>query len=127
DFGYSVLRTAYQRSWIGAERSCLSIRRPTLDEIFPLPFEDEWHVRADDCLVFGASYANARKRYLAKSLVKYRVHDRNCFFGRPVDPFATYSRRVAINRLFEHLERKLCLNIERLADFHHREFCTIES
>jgi glycosyltransferase involved in cell wall biosynthesis len=127
DFGYSLLRTAYERVWIGAETSCLSIRRPTLNKIFPLPFDDEWRVRADDCLVFGASYANARKRYLAKSLIKYRVHGNNCFYGRPVDTSATYSRRVAINRLFEYLERKLCLNIERLADSHHREFCTIES
>jgi hypothetical protein len=127
DFGYSLLRTAFKGVWIGAETTCLSIRRATLNKILPLPFVDEWRVRADDCLVFGASFANARKRYLAKALVNYRVHGNNCFYGRPEEPSAIYTRRVAINRLFEHFERKLCLNIERLADSYHREFCTIEA
>ena len=34
---------------------------------------------------------------------------------------------MAINQLFEYLEGKLHYNISRLAEFHHREFCTIES
>ena len=65
DLGYSVIFTAFQREWIGAPTSCLSIRRRVLSQILPLPFTDDWRVRADDCLVFGASLAGARKRYLA--------------------------------------------------------------
>ncbi len=57
DFGYSVLRTVYQRAWIGGPTSCLSLRRNILNKILPLPFVEEWRVRADDCLVFGASLA----------------------------------------------------------------------
>ena len=126
DLGYSVVLTAYLRQWIGAPTSCLSMRRCVLEKILPLPFVDAWRVRADDCLVFGSSLAGARKRYLAQPLVRYRVHDNNLFFGRPVDRSANYRRHLAINALFEHLERKLCYNVPRLADFHHREFCTIE-
>lgn len=127
DFGYSVLHTAHLHSWIGAATSCLSIRRRILDKFLPLPFEDEWQVRADDCLVFGASLVRARKRYLAQPLVNYRVHQRNFHRGRASDPSATYRRRLAINRLFEHFQRKLCYNATQLAEFHHREFCTIET
>ena len=125
DFGYSVILTACLRDWIGGPTSCLSMRRATLEKILPLPFLDSWRTRADDCLVFGASLAGARKFYLARALVRYRVHDQNQFCGRSPDKFAVYRRRLAINTLFEHLERKLCFNFERLAEFHHREFCTI--
>jgi hypothetical protein len=101
------------------------MRRRLLEKILPLPFVDDWRTRADDCLVFGASLAGARKYYLAQPLVAYRVHDGNHLCGRTPDRFAVYRRRVAINRLFEHLERTLSYNVARLADFHHREFRTI--
>jgi glycosyltransferase involved in cell wall biosynthesis len=125
DLGYSVVLAAYLRDWIGAPTSCLSMRRAVLEKILPLPFVDEWRTRADDCLVFGASLAGARKYYLAQPLVRYRVHGANAFCGQPPDKFGVYRRRLAINRLFEYLERKFSYNVARLGDFHHREFCTI--
>ncbi len=126
DLGYSVIRTAYSKEWIGAGTSCLSMRRHVLERILPLPFVDDWRTRADDCLVFGASLVGARKRFLAQPLVRYRVHSNNHFCGRKPDPAATYRRRLAINRLFEYLQRQQCYNIRQLADFPHREFETIE-
>jgi glycosyltransferase involved in cell wall biosynthesis len=125
DLGYSAIVTACQREWIGAPTSCLSIRRATLEKILPLPYLDSWRTRADDCLVFGSSLAGARKFYLGQALVRYRVHALNQHCGRKPDKFAVYRRRLAINTLYEHLERKLCFNFDRLAEFHHREFCTI--
>lgn len=127
DFGYSVLSTAYQHRSIGAATSCLSMRRPILNRILPLPFVDDWRVRADDCLVFGSSLAPAQKRYLAQPLVRYRVHERNYYHGKLADKSSTYRRRLAINRLFQYLEEKFGYNMQRLAEFHHREFCAIES
>jgi glycosyltransferase involved in cell wall biosynthesis len=126
DFGYTVLRAAYLREWVGASTSCISMRRRILQKILPLPFVDEWRVRADDCLVFGASLAGAHKRCLAQPLVRYRVHQHNCFRGRRADAASSYRRRLAINRLIEHFERQLCYNLPKLAEDHHREFCTIE-
>jgi glycosyltransferase involved in cell wall biosynthesis len=125
DLGYSVILTALQRAWIGAPTSCVSMRRGVLEKILPLPFLDAWRIRADDCLVFGASIAGARKYFLAQPLVRYRVHGQNHFFGRSMDKRSVYRRRLAMNVLFEHLERKLSYNVERLAEIHHREFCTI--
>ncbi len=125
DLGYSVVLTAYLREWIGTRTSCLSMRRRVLERILPLPFVDDWRTRADDCLIFGASLAGARKYYLAQPLARYRVHDANRFCRRGPDKLALYRRRLAINRLFEHLERKFSYNVARLGDFHHREFCTI--
>jgi len=125
DLGYSVVLAAYQREWIGAKTSCLSMRRTVLNKILPLPLAEDWKTRADDCLIFGASLAGARKYYLAEPLIRYRVHGGNAFCRNKPDEHATYRRRLAINRLFEHLERKLSYNVARLGDFHHREFLTI--
>ena len=60
DLGYSVVLTAFLRPGIGAPTSCLSMRRTTLEKFLPLPFLQEWRMRADDCLVFGASLAGAK-------------------------------------------------------------------
>jgi hypothetical protein len=126
DLGYSLIRTAYARSWIGAATSCLSMRRSLLQKILPLPFVDDWRIRADDCLVFGASLAGARKRFLAEPLVRYRVHENNNHRDRTKNRSEVYLRRLAINRMFEHFERALCFNRARLADISHREFLTVE-
>ena len=125
DLGYSVIVVSYLREWIGALTSCLSMRRRVLEKILPLPFDEEWRIRADDCLVFGASLIGARKYYLAQPLVRYRVHSGNHWHGRVPDKFAVYRRRLAINSLFEYLERQCGYDVRRLTDFHHREFRTI--
>jgi hypothetical protein len=41
----------------------------------------EFRTSADDCVVMGASLWGARKAYIAEPLVRYRVHDRNRWFG----------------------------------------------
>jgi glycosyltransferase involved in cell wall biosynthesis len=125
DLGYSVILTSLLHEWIGGPTSSLSMRRQVLEKILPLPFTDRWRTRADDCLVFGASLAGARKYYLAEPLVRYRVHDANGFCGQRQDAAAVYRRRLAVNVLFEYLKRQLCLDQRGLAEFHHREFCTI--
>ena len=127
DLGYSVIQAAYLHQWIGAATSCLSMRRHVLSKVLPLPFIEDWRIRADDCLVFGSSLAGVRKRYLARPLVKYRVHGRNSYRGQATNQSSIYRRRLAINRLFEHFERKLCYSVPQLAEFYHREFCTIEA
>jgi glycosyltransferase involved in cell wall biosynthesis len=126
DLGYSVILTAFKRSWIGQSTSCLSMRRQILNKILPLPLVEDWRVRADDCLVYGSSLVGARKRYVAKPLVRYRVHGRNGFFGQKADWAADYRHQMAINRLCGHLMEKYQYEVARLAESCHFEFCTIE-
>lgn len=126
DLGYSVVRTLARRRWIGAPTSCLSMRRHVLEKILPLPFEEDWTVRADDCLVFGASIVGARKYYVDRPLVRYRLHHRNAHAGRPYDAAADYRRKLALARLLAHLEERTGYHGRRLSEFAHREFRTIE-
>jgi hypothetical protein len=55
------------------------------------------------------------------------VHGKNAFHGRKDrDNGAAYRRRLALNRLFEHFERRLSYKSRQLANFPHREFETID-
>ena len=125
DLGYSVIRTVHQHAWLGGPTSCLSMRRSLLARMLPLPLEEDWRTRADDCLVFGASLVGGRKRHLAQALVRYRVHAANNFCGKRPHAAAAYARRLAVNRLFGHLIERREYEVSQLADFAHREFCTI--
>ena len=125
DFGYSVIYTLECKRWLGTPTSCLSMRRSVADKILPLPLEEDWRTRADDCLVFGASLVGARKHYLAQPLVRYRVHDRNAYFGKPYHRERDFLRKLAINRLFGHVLRRMGYDRERLAALAHREFRTL--
>lgn len=125
DLGHSVLRALVLRRWVGAPTSCLSMRRSLAERFLPLPFDGEWRTRADDCLVYGASLAGARKYFLGRPLVRYRIHGDNYFQGLERDPQADYRRRLAVNRLFAHLVERMGYG-PGLDDHVHREFRTIE-
>ncbi len=57
-------------------RRCLALLLlPVLRQVAP-----RWVVRADDCLVYGASLAGCKKYYLAAPTMLYRVHGNNGFF-----------------------------------------------
>jgi glycosyltransferase involved in cell wall biosynthesis len=125
DLGYSILAALHARRWIGAPTSCLSMRRRLLETIFPLDLAEDWRTRADDCLVFGASVAGARKWRLDRPLVRYRIHDANWYQGKAQNPVSDYRRKIAVNRLLAVLSRRLGYDRRGLAEFAHREFRTI--
>jgi glycosyltransferase involved in cell wall biosynthesis len=125
DLGYSILAALYARRWIGAPTSCLSMRRHVLETIFPLDFAEDWRTRADDCLVFGASVAGARKWRLDRPLVRYRIHDTNWYQGQKQNPVSDYRRKIAVNRLLQTLSLRIGYDRHGLAEFAHREFRTI--
>jgi glycosyltransferase involved in cell wall biosynthesis len=127
-FGLTVVSTILRREFIGAPTSCISMRRWVADRIFPLPHHDDWRTRADDCLVFGASLAGARKMRLHADLVGYRIHGLNAFCQNPKEgePARFFLRQLALARFFEFLQARFGLGstVKRLA---HLEFKTIPS
>lgn len=103
DLGYSKISTLYRRTWIGHRTSTLSMRRSVLNRILPIPYLEDWRIRADDCLTYGASIAGAHKFYLAEPLVKYRVHGNNGHYGRSKTRSSDYFQHYeqALDRLFK--------------------------
>ena len=102
------------------------MRRTILEKFLPIPHVEEWRVRADDCIIFGASIAGARKFYLAQPLVKYRSHGNNNHFGRKEKRTPEYLEKYdqAKTRLFSFFSEKIN-NPDNLDKFAHLEFKTI--
>lgn len=73
-----------EKSWIGANTSCLAVRTDTLRQIVsavPENLYPDWKVRADDVIVFGSSVFGSRKYRAPHVTVRYRVHGENAFYG----------------------------------------------
>jgi glycosyltransferase involved in cell wall biosynthesis len=124
DLGFSKISTLYRRTWIGHRTSTLSLKRHVLEQIFPIPYLEDWRIRADDCLTYGASIANAHKFYLNQPLVKYRVHSNNGHYGRSKTRSPEYFQQYeqAIDRLFKFWINKFnhSENLDRFADIEFR-------
>lgn len=69
-------------TWIGDVTSTICLRGSLLKRILPYPYIKEWRIRADDCLVLGASVAGAIKGHISSPTVLYRIHGQNNLFGR---------------------------------------------
>ncbi|MEH2284444.1 MAG: glycosyltransferase [Nostoc sp.] len=109
DLGYSVIRTLYNGEWIGSITSTLSIRREIVRKFLPIPNIEDWRVRADDCLVWGASLVGAKKFYMSKPLVMYRIHDNNQYHNKKfldIDKNYEYKRFWKRNSLFNYILQK---------------------
>lgn len=105
--GVQVLLALYRYKSTGGPTSALAIRREVLDRFMPVPLEPMWRVRADDCLVLGATIAGARKQYAAEPRVLYRVHGRNHWHGRRHDDREIVRYELARNALHGHVVRKM--------------------
>ena len=100
------------------------MKRQILEQIFPIPYLEDWRIRADDCLVYGASIAKAHKFYLNLPLVKYRVHGNNGHYGKSKTRSSEYFQQYdqAVDRLFKFWIAKFNYseNLDRFADLEFR-------
>ncbi|MUG96749.1 glycosyltransferase [Scytonema sp. UIC 10036] len=126
DLGISRIITLYSKAWIGHRTSTVSMRRQVLENLLPIPYLEDWRIRADDCLVYGASIVGARKFYLANPLVKYRVHGNNGHYGRGKERTPEYLQKYdrCVERLFSFLVEKMSYS-SHLCEQAHTEFQTI--
>lgn len=112
--GFSVISTLCGAHWEGGPTSTLSSRRWVLEDFMPLDLEPYWRVRADDCLVHGASLAGAKKYYLARPLVHYRIHNANLFYGRNFDVDYQYKYKLRTRQLIRHLACRRHLDVSNV-------------
>jgi glycosyltransferase involved in cell wall biosynthesis len=88
NLGFSLITTLLTFTYVGSVTSTIAIRRnvillllPTMRQVAP-----HWRLRADDCLVYGASLVCSKKYFLASPTVLYRIHGQNELFGREERP-----------------------------------------
>ena len=108
NLGFSTITTFIHRDWIGNETSAISMKTNFLKKVLPIPLEQDWITRADDCLVWGASVAGGRKYFLNESLVKYRVHGGNHFYNNNItaDQSYKYTRILTVEKLFSYFKAR---------------------
>ncbi|BAU44419.1 glycosyltransferase family 2 protein [Leptolyngbya sp. O-77] len=126
DYGFSVISSLYYGRWIGGPTSVISAKRSILSKLLPLPLIDDWRTRADDCLIYGTSIFGARKFFLNRTLVNYRIHGANNLQMRReiYTPQAEYKRALALNRLFNCLKASSGYG-NQLVELADKEFDTI--
>ncbi len=107
DLGFTSLITFTSQIWVGAPTSALSIRRPLAEQFFPIPFEQDWRIRADDCLIWLASLYNGRKFYLNVPSISYRIHGNNRFYGHKETLTAKCYRDLCCAKLFAHTAEQM--------------------
>ncbi|NJL77872.1 MAG: glycosyltransferase family 2 protein [Richelia sp. SM2_1_7] len=114
NLGCSAILTLHTKRYLGSATSTLSMRRKTAEKILPFPYLDDWKIRADDCLVYGASLVEAVKFRLSLKLVKYRIHTRNNFANKTKQDakerkeiLVQYRRTLALNRLFNFFSQQM--------------------
>jgi len=107
DLGYTGLITYARQAWIGAPTSALSIRRSLAEQFFPIPLEQDWRIRADDCVVWLASLFNGRKFYLNEPSILYRIHRNNRFYGSEETKTEKHGRELRCAKLFAHAAEKM--------------------
>jgi len=110
ELGYSAISTIYSKEWVGSVTSSISMRTDLVNKILPIPFENEWITRADDCLVWGSSIFGAKKYYYAEPLILYRIHGKNNFHGKQFSMEYLYKRELSIIKLFYYLKNKAKIN-----------------
>lgn len=112
DLGYSVIKTLCLGEWIGSITSTLSMRREIVNKILPIPYTDDWRVRADDCLVWGSSLVGAKKFYMSQPLVMYRIHKSNNFHNDKSDLNISfeYKRLLKRSAIFNYIQQKNSLD-----------------
>lgn len=120
--GFSIISTLYAKEWVGSVTSSISMKTSLFKKILPIPFEDEWIIRADDCLVWGSSIFGANKYYCSKPLVIYRVHSNNNYYDKTFTDEYFFKREVNINKLFTYLVDKcgISANIIELITLEYR-------
>jgi glycosyltransferase involved in cell wall biosynthesis len=105
-------------TWIGDVTSTICLRGHLLKRVLPYPYSTEWKIRADDCLVLGASVVGAVKGHIDALTVLYRIHERNNLYGRDTrGHHETPAYRLAKERFIhwlcarESLDRTPCFRL----------------
>ncbi|MBV6624848.1 MAG: glycosyltransferase family 2 protein [Rivularia sp. (in: Bacteria)] len=114
DLGYSQIKALCVGEWIGSITSTLSMRKEILEKILPIPHTEDWRVRADDCLIWGASLVGAKKFYMSVPSIMYRIHKNNNFYNDKsldIDISFEYKRLLKRSAMFNYIMQKNTISL----------------
>jgi len=108
---------AATRKRVGSITSALALRRDVARDAldFDSRLDPDWRTRADDCLIYGASFAGAIAYYNAVPTVRYRIHGANAF--ALADPGSIKQHyNISRARLFRVLSERFGIHPESMLE-----------
>ncbi|MCI7411051.1 glycosyltransferase family 2 protein [Helicobacter bilis] len=103
DLGFSIFDTYFNGSYYGHSTSTIAITKQMLSRILPLSLENEWRIRADDCIIYGAALVGAKIFHLDFKGIYYRVHSNNNHCGKTFSSKYEFHRALSVQKLFSTL------------------------
>jgi len=95
---------AATRTRVGTITSTIALRRDLALKLVALDrnLDEDWRIRADDCLLFGASLAGAIFYYHPEPTAIYRIHERNGYANKDnaLDEYLYGFKRARLFRAF---------------------------
>ncbi|MDR1145400.1 MAG: glycosyltransferase [Verrucomicrobiales bacterium] len=144
DYGYTTVQTylhfrVHRNAWIGNVTSCVSMRKKTADvlQLREVAASQSGNISADYALLAGGALVGARKYYLARTLVNYRLHGQNRWAATKGTPETQYEQHLLKLKIFNFYRKRLFMedDIARYLDLEiqtipaplpaHLEFCHV--
>ena len=129
----TVVQTYYLKLFQSAPTSAISFRRKYLETILPIPYLEDWRIRADDCLTCGAALTGIQRIKLRGNAIHYRIHSNNNFAcqlldanKRQKDYGKEYKRRVALNRFAALMCKRMGYDLPLFPEIVKDEFRAID-
>jgi glycosyltransferase involved in cell wall biosynthesis len=99
DLGFCLIATLKNRVFMGSITSTMAITRQMGQTLLPVlrQVAPRWRLRAEDCIIYGASLAGGKKYYVAEPTVLYRIHDSNAH---------RFSQTTYFDEYFAHGQRR---------------------
>lgn len=98
---------AATRTRVGTITSTIALRRTLALKLVALDrgFDEDWRIRADDCLLFGAALAGAVFYHHPAATTLYRIHDRNGYANQDnqLDEYLYTFKRARLFRAYQDL------------------------
>lgn len=112
DLGFAIFDTYFNGTYYGNSTSTIACTTHILHRILPLMLEDEWRIRADDCIIYGAALIGAKIFHLDFKGVYYRIHNNNNHCGKTFNAKYEFHRSLHVQKLFHTLidRHKIVLN-----------------
>lgn len=96
--GHHLFLVYYLSKYPGNVTSTLSMTKAVADKVFPLPYEEDWRIQADDAMIFQVAVMG-RAKFLDEKLTYYRIHTQNGHYGKPKSPDYLYTLLKNRNRI----------------------------
>ena len=116
--GYNLFLIYYLQIYTGHTTSNIAISKKLAEKIFPIEFEKEYKICADDYIVYAASILTTPK-YVPEILSVYRLHGKNRFMCSIQKNIKKYEKKILTSKVIEKFIKKLNISSSFLMNPYH--------